>query len=214
MIKRLLSLALVITMILSLGCSVFAASVNDYVDVPQNAWYRGAVDYVVQRGYMVGATANTFNPEGAVTRAQIAQIFYAMNGKPSAGTKPRFSDVSADAWYAAAVNWAATFGAVSGYPDGTYHPMEYITRQQLATILYKYAQLRGYAAEGEGMGIGLGGYADVQEVGSWAWEAMAWCVHKGIISGSNVGLEPNKHATRAQISVILKAYDEKVAHKA
>ena len=121
-------------MILSLGCSVFAASVNDYVDVPQNAWYRGAVDYVVQRGYMVGATANTFNPEGAVTRAQIAQIFYAMNGKPSAGTKPRFSDVSADAWYAAAVNWAATFGAVSGYPDGTYHPMEYISRQQLATI--------------------------------------------------------------------------------
>ena len=201
-------------MILSLGCSVFAASVNDYVDVPQNAWYRGAVDYVVQRGYMVGATANTFNPEGAVTRAQIAQIFYAMNGKPSAGTKPRFSDVSADAWYAAAVNWAATFGAVSGYPDGTYHPMEYITRQQLATILYKYAQLKGYAAEGEGMGIGLGGYADVQEVGSWAWEAMAWCVHKGIISGSNVGLEPNKYATRAQISVILKAYDEKVAHKA
>ena len=212
--KRLLSLALVITMILSLGCSVFAASVNDYVDVPQNAWYRGAVDYVVQRGYMVGATANTFNPEGAVTRAQIAQIFYAMNGKPSAGTKPRFSDVSADAWYAAAVNWAATFGAVSGYPDGTYHPMEYITRQQLATILYKYAQLKGYAAEGEGMGIGLGGYADVQEVGSWAWEAMAWCVNKGIISGSNIGLEPNKHATRAQISVILKAYDEKVAHKA
>ena len=81
--KRLLSLALVLAMILSLGCTVLAASVNDYVDIPQNAWYRGAVDYVLQRGYMVGATNNQFNPEGAVTRAQIAQIFYAMNGKPN-----------------------------------------------------------------------------------------------------------------------------------
>ena len=202
--KRLLSLALVLAMILSLGCTVLAASVNDYVDIPQNAWYRGAVDYVLQRGYMVGATNNQFNPEGAVTRAQIAQIFYAMNGKPSAGKQPKFSDVSKDAWYAAAVNWAATFGVVSGYPDGSYHPMEFITRQQLATILYKYAQLKGYAAEGEGRGIGLGGYADVQDVGSWAWEAMAWCVHKGVISGSNIGLEPNAHATRAQIAAILR----------
>lgn len=196
---------------LSLGCAVFAASVNDYVDVPQNAWYRGAVDYVLQRGYMVGATNNQFNPEGAVTRAQIAQIFYAMNGKPSAGKQPKFSDVSKDAWYAAAVNWAATFGVVSGYPDSSYHPMEFITRQQLATILYKYAQLKGYAAEGEGRGIGLGGYADVQDVGSWAWEAMAWCVHKGVISGSNIGLEPNAHATRAQIAAILRTFDEKCA---
>ena len=196
---------------LSLGYAVFAASVNDYVDVPQNAWYRGAVDYVLQRGYMVGATNNQFNPEGAVTRAQIAQIFYAMNGKPSAGKQPKFSDVSKDAWYAAAVNWAATFGVVSGYPDGSYHPMEFITCQQLATILYKYAQLKGYAAEGEGRGIGLGGYADVQDVGSWAWEAMAWCVHKGVISGSNIGLEPNAHATRAQIAAILRTFDEKCA---
>lgn len=209
--KRFLSLALVLAMILSLGCTVLAASVNDYVDIPQNAWYRGAVDYVLQRGYMVGATNNQFNPEGAVTRAQIAQIFYAMNGKPSAGKQPKFSDVSKDAWYAAAVNWAATFGVVSGYPDGSYHPMEFITRQQLATILYKYAQLKGYAAEGEGRGIGLGGYADVQDVGSWAWEAMAWCVHKGVISGSNIGLEPNAHATRAQIAAILRTFDEKCA---
>ena len=209
--KRLLSLALVLAMILSLGCTVLAASVNDYVDIPQNAWYRGAVDYVLQRGYMVGATNNQFNPEGAVTRAQIAQIFYAMNGKPSAGKQPKFSDVSKDAWYAAAVNWAATFGVVSGYPDGSYHPMEFITRQQLATILYKYAQLKGYAAEGEGRGIGLGGYADVQDVGSWAWEAMAWCVHKGVTSGSNIGLEPNAHATRAQIAAILRTFDEKCA---
>ena len=169
------------------------------------------MDYVLQRGYMVGATNNQFNPEGAVTRAQIAQIFYAMNGKPSAGKQPKFSDVSKDAWYAAAVNWAATFGVVSGYPDGSYHPMEFITRQQLATILYKYAQLKGYAAEGEGRGIGLGGYADVQDVGSWAWEAMAWCVHKGVISGSNIGLEPNAHATRAQIAAILRTFDEKCA---
>ena len=198
-------------MILSLGCTVLAASVNDYVDIPQNAWYRGAVDYVLQRGYMVGATNNQFNPEGAVTRAQIAQIFYAMNEKASAGKQPKFSDVSKDAWYAAAVNWAATFGVVSGYPDGSYHPMEFITRQQLATILYKYAQLKGYAAEGEGRGIGLGGYADVQDVGSWAWEAMAWCVHKGVISGSNIGLEPNAHATRAQIAAILRTFDEKCA---
>ena len=204
-------MTLVIVLILSIGCTALAASVNDYVDVPQNAWYRSAVDYVVQRGYMVGATNNQFNPEGAVTRAQIAQIFYAMNGKPSAGKQPKFSDVSKDAWYAAAVNWAATFGVVSGYPDGSYHPMEFITRQQLATILYKYAQLKGYAAEGEGRGIGLGGYADVQDVGSWAWEAMAWCVHKGVISGSNIGLEPNAHATRAQIAAILRTFDEKCA---
>ena len=213
--KRLLSLALVLTLMLSLGYAVFAASVNDYVDVPQNAWYRGAVDYVLQRGYMVGATNNQFNPEGAVTRAQIAQIFYAMNGKPSAGKQPKFSDVSKDAWYAAAVNWAATFGVVSGYPDSSYHPMEFITRQQLATILYKYAQLKGICRRrgrtwnrprricgcaGRGF-LGMGK----------PWPGA--CI-RGVISGSNIGLEPNAHATRSQIAAILKSYDEKCANRA
>ena len=96
----------------------------------------------------------------------------------------------------------------------------YILNRSITTLLIAvmllfiaavFGTMNTYAAEGEGRGIGLGGYADVQDVGSWAWEAMAWCVHKGVISGSNIGLEPNAHATRAQIAAILRTFDEKCA---
>lgn len=209
--KQVLSLLLILALVLSIGCTALAASANDYVDVPANAWFHDAVDYVVQRGYMVGATSDRFNPYGALTRAQICQVLYAMNGKPTAGTSPRFSDVTSDAWYSAAINWCATFGAVTGYPNGSFHPMEYVTREQLAMVLYKYSQLKGYAAEGEGGAMGIAGYADAADVGSWAYEAMSWCVAKGILTGSNIGLEPKKHGTRAEIAAILMSYDLKVA---
>ena len=207
--KKTIAFLLTLVLIFSLSASVLAASVNDFEDVAGNAWYRDAVDYVVQRGYMVGASANRFNPDGGVTRAQICQILYAMNNKPVAGTTPKFTDVSATAWYASAINWCSIFGVISGYPDGSFHPMEYVTREQLCAILYQYSIKKGYCEDGAGANIVLAGYADVQDVSGWAYEAVAWCVMKGVISGSNKGLDPKKVANRAQIAVILRSYDQK-----
>ena len=208
--KSVFALLLTLVLTISLGATVLAASVNDFEDVAGNAWYRDAVDYVVQRGYMVGASANRFNPEGGVTRAQICQILYAMNDKPVAGTTPKFSDVSATAWYASAINWCSIFGVVSGYPDGTFHPSEYVTREQLCCILYQYSIKKGYCEEGAGANIVLAGFADMEDISGWAYEGLSWCAMKGVISGSNKGLEPKKVANRAQIAVILRAYDQKV----
>lgn len=208
--KRLFALLLTLALMFSLSAAVLAASVNDFTDVPQNIWYRDAVDYVVQRGYMVGASANRFNPDGGVTRAQICQVLYAMNDKPIAGTTPKFSDVSADAWYAAAINWCYIFGVISGYPDGTFHPSEYVTREQLCCILYQYSIKKGYCEEGAGANVVLAGFPDVNDISGWAYEGLAWCVMKGVISGSNKGLEPQKVANRAQIAAILRSYDQKV----
>jgi len=174
----------------------------------ENTWFHEGVDYVIARGYMAGVEDNLFAPHRAVSRAMVAQILYATEGKPANVKSAGFSDVKAGKWYTDAVNWAASKGVVAGYPDGTFKPDKAVTREELATILYKYAQTKTDA-----FGIAMDAldkFQDKDQIHAYAVNAMEWVVTNKIISGTDQGLEPRGTATRAQLAVILQAFDENV----
>ena len=183
----------------------------DYTDVDHSGWYHTFVDYVVKNGLMSGTSATTFSPEASVTRAMVAQTLYAMEGKPEGSPSAGFKDVSGSAWYAPAVNWCAANGIAAGYEDKTFHPNTNITRQQLAIMFYAYAKYKGTDVSKE---ADLSGYADADEVASYARTPMAWAVDAGLISGrqteQGIKLSPNKTAMRSELAVMLKNLNEKI----
>ena len=183
------------------------AEPESFVDVEEGSWYEDAVNYCASMGYMEGTGDNKFDPDYTVTRGTIAQILYAQSGKPTVDSKSDFTDVKEDKWYSDAVAWAAEEGVVAGYTDGTYKPDDPITRQQMVAILYKYAQLNGYDTTANG---DLSKFKDADKLSKYAVTPMKWAVGHGVISGTDVGLEPNATATRAQVAVILQAFDKNV----
>lgn len=176
-----------------------------YNDVPRQEghWAHLAIDYVLEKGYMAGMDDVTFSPNTAVSRAQICQILYAMEGKPGAG-KTLFQDVPSGQWYTDAVSWAADNGLVSGYGKGRFGPDDSVTREQLVLVMYQYAKLKGYRTDGK---ADLAGYADYKKVSRWSETAVSWAVANKVITGTELGIEPQGTATRAQIAVILRAFD-------
>lgn len=156
---------------------------------------------------MSGTGKNTFASNGTVTRAQIAQILYAAEGKPSVSWKNVFSDVKSGKWFSNAVVWAADKGIVSGYPDGTFKPSTDITREQMVAIMFKYTQMKGFDSTQNG---NLSKFADQKRVSKYAVPGLKWAVGHGIISGTKNGIEPKGTATRAQVAVILQSYDKNV----
>ena len=177
---------------------------KSFTDVKLDAWYHEAVDYVVSEGLMNGTATNVFDPNGTTTRAQIATILYRIEGEPSVeGMENPFEDVSADAWYAAAVIWAANVGVVNGTSETTFAPGSEITREQMVTMLWRYAE------EPEAEAHILSAYADADKVGDYAAEAFAWAISEGIVKGATeTTLAPQGTATRAQIATILMRYLE------
>ena len=175
-----------------------------FTDVDNEAWYAGAVRYVVDNGLMEGTSAATFAPGTLLTRSMLAQILYNMEGRPATAEAAAFTDVDADAWYAGAVAWAAAQGIVTGYGDGAFGPGDPITREQVAAILYRYAQYKGEAVTASG---DLSAFTDSAAVSSWAQTAMAWAVGSGLINGKDGGvLDPQGSATRAEATAILMRY--------
>lgn len=182
--------------------------VAGFVDVKESDWFAEAVKYVVDAKLMNGTSAATFSPEGDTTRGMIVTILYRMAGSPTADSS-KFTDVPADQFYAEAVAWAAANGIVTGYGDGTFRPAENITREQMAAILYRYAQKQGYAAA---EGADLSGYADAAQISAYALPAMQWANAEGLINGTGASiLAPDGFATRAQVSAILMRFCETVA---
>ena len=175
-----------------------------FEDIPVGTWYTGAVKWINAVGWMSGTGDYKFSPNATVTRGMIAQILYAAEFKPAVSGSSKFTDVKAGKWYADAVNWAAEKGLVSGYGDGLFKPEAPITREQMVAILYKYAQMKGYDLTAV---ADLSKYPDQAKISKWAVTAMKWGVSHGIISGTNNGIEPQGNATRAQIAVILRAFD-------
>ena len=176
-----------------------------FSDVPSGKWFTDAVYYAADKGYMAGVGNNRFNPNGTVTRATIVQILYAIEEKPSVSRSGSFKDVPKGKWYTNAVNWAAEFDIVAGYEDGTFKPDKAVSRQELATILYSYTAKLGSGTYGN---ADIEKYPDYKSVKKYAVPSMQWAVGNKLISGTNKGLEPSATATRAQIAVILKAYDK------
>ena len=183
----------------------------EFVDVPQNEWYVGAVDYAVRNGLMGGTSANTFEPESAMTRAMLVTVLWRYEGKPM-GYQNTFSDVNAKdgSWYIDAVAWAAANGIVGGVGNNKFDPDGNITREQMATILYRYAKKKGIDTGKRG---DLSGFPDGGKVESWAKDAVQWTVAEKIIGGSEGYLLPQGNATRAQVATILMRFIENIVKK-
>lgn len=176
---------------------------SPFADVSSGAWYAAAVAYVHEQGWMTGTASNLFSPDLPISRSMVATILHRLAGTPEAEA-PSFPDVEAGTWYTQAVAWAAEEGIVLGYDDGRFGPEDPVTREQLAALLYRYAQYQDYDTSGR---ASLSGYTDAAQISSYARTAMAWAVDTGLLTGrTQTTLVPGGTATRAELAVILERF--------
>ena len=178
-----------------------------FVDVPTDAYYRQAVEYMYELGLIQGTSETTFGPMLASTRGQVVAILYRLEGSPAVNGSNPFVDATAD-WVQAAVLWASQNGIVEGYNDTAFGPDDAITREQLAAILYRYASYKSYDLTVTG---DLSIFNDASDVATWSHTPLAWAVGKGLIQGSNDLVNPQGSAIRAQLALVLMRFLENVA---
>ena len=184
------------------------APAEPFPDVDENDWFYDEVVYVYENGLMNGVENNQFAPSTATNRAMLATILYRLAGEPAVSGDLPFTDVESGTWYTDAVLWAAQNGIVNGLGENTFAPMNTLTREQLVTMLYRYAEAEGYDVSAA---ADLSGYPDADKVQTYAQEAMSWAVAEGIVEGMDGNLNPAGSATRAQIATILMRFCEGVA---
>ncbi|MGN1307256.1 MAG: S8 family serine peptidase [Faecousia sp.] len=177
-----------------------------FVDVPEDAWYADAVDYVARNGLMEGVGNDRFDPEGEMTRAMLVTVLWRYAGKPKASGHP-FTDVPAGQWYSTAIAWAAENGVVNGTSATEFSPEVPVTREQMVAILFRYANSQKLDT---GARADLSAFSDADKVSAYAKDAMQWAVEEKIINGSDGMLLPQESATRAQVAAILMRYCELV----
>ena len=171
-----------------------------FADVADDAWYADAVRYVFEKGMMNGTSSTTFSPNETTTRAMIVTMLHRLENEPTASAAG-FTDVASNTYYANAVAWAAANGVVTGVSETSFAPNDAITREQLAAILYRYAELKGYNVSASGS---LSGYTDASQISSYATTAMQWANSTGLITGkTSTTLSPKGNATRAEVATIL-----------
>jgi len=176
---------------------------NAFLDLKPTGWYRSYVEFMLKNGYMNGMSTTEFAPNGNVTRGQLVTILYRIAGSPDvSGTTNPFKDVESGKWYTDAVIWAAANGIVNGVTADMYAPNNNITREQLATILYRYD-----GAKKSGINY-LSKFADSQTVSAYAVDAMNWAAGAGILNGSDGKLLPAASASRVQTAAMLSRYVE------
>ena len=180
-----------------------------FTDVAESDWFYDAVRYAYENGLMGGIGDNLFAPNSPTTRAQLVTILYRLEGEPAVTGQSGFTDVEADTWYTDAVTWAAEEGVVNGVSATQFAPGNNFTREQLATILFRYAQAKGYDVSSR---ADLSGFPDAGDILPYAQEAMAWAVAEGLLQGfEDDTLRPQGNATRAQIATILMRFCQTVA---
>lgn len=173
-------------------------------DVKPGDWFYNDVVYVYEKGIMDGVDNRVFSPNTTLNRAMFVTMLYRVAGEPAVSKTADFSDVPGDTWFSDAVAWASSQGIVDGYDDDLFGPYNSLTREQLATILYRYAKWSGrstYAPTDA-----LAGFADAAEVSAYALDAMRWAVYTGLMQGSENGLEPQSSASRAQVAAIIHRF--------
>lgn len=174
-----------------------------FVDVNENDWFYDVVLYAYENGLMTGTSADTFAPNTATTRGMIVSMLARLEGVTSAESAG-FADVAANDWYATAVNWAASVGVVNGYEDNTFRPNAPITREQMAAILYNYADYKGYDVSAR---ADLSDYADAASISSWAEDVLAWANAEGLINGMTATtIDPQGATTRAQTAAMFERF--------
>ena len=180
-----------------------------FTDVAEGDWYYDAVAYAWENDLMTGTSSTTFAPGVTTSRAMLATLLYRLEGAPDLSGENLgypYADVEADSWYGDGVYWARLHGVVTGVTGEIFDPDGDITREQMAVMLYRYAQYKDYDVTGS---ADLSGYADADSVSSWAQYAVAWAVDAGLISGvGNNTLNPQGSATRAEIATILMRFVE------
>lgn len=179
-----------------------------FTDVKESDWFYQAVRFAVESGMMNGTGGSSFQPGINLSRSMIATILWRLEGSPD-GNPTRFTDVPNGQWYTEAVNWAAVNDLVNGYGNSTFGPEDDITREQMAAILYRYAQFKGYDHTVQG---DLSRFADGGQTSDWARDAVVWAVDKGLLTGKGGGLlDPKGTATRAEVATILMRFVENIS---
>ncbi|MFY0389776.1 S-layer homology domain-containing protein [Hominicoprocola fusiformis] len=180
---------------------------NPFTDVSEKDWFYGDVMFVCENGLMLGTSKALFSPYGTATRGMMATILWRMEGSPVPKGKNSFTDVEAGKWYADAVTWTAENGIFAGYGKDKFGPDDPITREQLASIFYRYADYKGYDLTAKGI---LDTFKDTDKITDYAKTAMQWAVSSGLVKGKSGNLlDPQGTATRAEIAAMLHRFIEK-----
>lgn len=182
-----------------------------FTDVTAGDWFLDNVKYVYEKGLMNGTSDTAFSPKQTTNRAMIVTILHRLENSPAVDAQSPFADVAAGQYYANPVAWAAANGIVTGTSDTTFAPLNNITREQMAAILYRYAQFKGYDVS-VGEDTNILSYTDAETISEYAIPAIQWAVGSGLINGKGGGvLDPQGSATRAEVSAILARFCEAYA---
>jgi len=184
--------------------------ISKFTDADPTAWYHDGVHYCLENGLMNGYPGDLFGPGDNTTRAQLVTMLHRLEGEPEAVGASEFSDVHYGEWYYNAVQWAVRNGIVEGYGNGNFGPNDPITREQLVTIMWRYAKYKGVDVS-VGENTNILSYDDAESVSDWAMDAMQWAVGAGVVNGTTTTtLSPQDNANRAQIATIFQRYCEDV----
>ncbi len=189
--------------------SFAAGSGSGFTDVKETRWSYTSIAYAVSKGYMKGTAEGIFSPSSTLTRAMVVTVLFRREGSPDTyewtNDDMEFMDVKESEWYTDAVKWATRTGVVNGLSDTSFGPMKDITREQLATMLFRYSSSAPVSVTER---ADLSAFPDGDKVSSWAKEAVAWAVSSGLIKGTDKGdIEPRGNATREQFAAIIERYD-------
>ena len=192
-IKRLLSA--ILTLLLLCGVCIVHASAA-FTDVPDGAWYEEAVNWCSDNGIMGGTSDTSFAPDATMSRSMLATVLYRVEGSPAVTSIETFSDVASGTWYTDAVAWASSERLMTGYGNGQFGTNDPVTREQLATVLWRYADSPAVVSSED--------FADASAISSYAVQAVDWAQSSGIINGVGSNrFDPTGIATRAQVATIL-----------
>ena len=179
-----------------------------YVDVLPGDWFFADVDYVSAHGLMDGVGNGQFAPYASTNRAMVVTILWRLEGKPASGGGSDFRDVPAGMWYTEAIRWAAANGIVTGYSADRFGPLDNVTREQMAVILYRYAHFKGYDVSAR---ADLSRFSDDGKISAWARDGLSWANAGGLISGMpDQTLAPQNHAVRCQTAAILHRFHQSI----
>ena len=180
---------------------------NTFSDVKESDWYYETVKYVCSAGIMNGVESDKFVPASPLTRAMLVTILYRAEGSPRISSDSKFSDVEITDWYGAAVIWASENSIVNGVSDTEFAPNNNITREQIATILYRYANSKNYdTTQGS---VATKEFEDIDTVSPWAMAGIEWAVGTKLINGKTATtVNPLDNATRAEAATIIMRFIE------
>jgi len=185
-----------------------------FTDAVPSAWYHDGVHYCIENGLMQGVSTAKFLPDGSTTRAQLVTILWRLEGSPEPADTVSFGDIADGAWYTEAVHWAAGCGVVKGYDNGCFGPNDAVTREQMAAILYRYAQHKGYDVSA-GKDTNILSFSDAFAVSEYAIPAMQWACGSGLMTGAQrdggMLLAPRDTTTRAQAATLIMRFQSAFA---